>query len=132
MVLFCTASALTLAPVSAAPSAVARGDAAKWAIYAPQPHYPAAALERRTGGAGTFLLLVHVKTGIVKDVAIAQSTGDRDLDDAARGALRRWRFKPGVLPSIAVVLPHRKSGSNATEDAAITVPVRFSLRGSSR
>ena len=101
-------------------------DVSKWALYAPQPHYPAVAVTRRASGAGIFVLRVRIKTGLVKAVEVARTTGDADLDAAAIKALGQWRFKPGALPPISVVHPHRKD-QFANEDSLVKAPVNFIL-----
>jgi protein TonB len=69
-------------------SAIPRGG------YQVQPGYPARA--RRQGIQGTAVLRVYVDSdGRVANVAVDQSAGHRDLDDAATDAVRRWRFEPG-------------------------------------
>jgi periplasmic protein TonB len=69
-------------------SAIPRGG------YQVQPGYPASA--RRQGIQGTAVLRVYVDSdGRVANVAVDQSAGHRDLDDAATDAVRRWRFEPG-------------------------------------
>jgi len=58
-----------------------------------QPSYPESA--RRLGIQGTATLRVQVlANGQVGEVAIEQSAGHPDLDQAAIDAARRWRFEP--------------------------------------
>lgn len=95
-----TASGLAL-PGPAAPTAVASvppdAGVTRWARptggYQVRPSYPS--IPKRLGIQGTALLRVHVLAdGRVGDVAVEQSAGHRDLDDAAIDAVRRWRFEP--------------------------------------
>src|SRR5712691_4685321 len=65
--------------------------------HAPQPDYPADALQRHASGAGVFLLRTQITSGRVTQVVIGRTTGDRSLDNAAVKALSQWRFKPGAL-----------------------------------
>lgn len=61
----------------------------------PAPTYPARAL--RSGVGGTTLVLVDIgPDGVPTSVAVAQSSGSRDLDRAAMQAVRRWRFEPAT------------------------------------
>jgi TonB family protein len=60
----------------------------------------------------------------VKEVTIQRSTGHKTLNTAAIQTLRRWQFKPGVLPSIRHVDPKTKDPS-ADEDSFIGVPIIF-------
>lgn len=78
------------------------------------PDYPIAAA--RAGIAGTVLLKVLVDTqGKPVEVAVAQSSGSRLLDDAARRhVLAAWRFHPALRAGRAI-------------EAWALVPVRFSL-----
>ena len=61
--------------------------------YQVRPGYPSSA--RRLGAQGTTMLRVHVlDDGRIGEVAIDQSAGHADLDQAAADAVRRWRFEP--------------------------------------
>ena len=110
----------------AAERVVVAPDAQQWVIHMVLPRYPTAARQRHATGAGIFVMRVQIKTGLVKSVDVARTTGDADLDAAAVAALRQWRFKPGVLPSIKQILPHWKDRFE-TEDSLIKAPVRFFL-----
>ena len=75
--------------------------------------YPRAAIRRRAQG--TVLLHVLVGTdGVAQRIEVSRSSGHRDLDDAAREAVRRARFRP-VLKNGAAV------------SAWGLVPIEFSL-----
>lgn len=85
------------APPSPAPSALPivamapRFDAAY--LHNPAPDYPHAS--RRSGETGKVLLNVRVSAqGVAEQVQIAKSSGFPRLDEAAREAVRRWRFVP--------------------------------------
>jgi protein TonB len=57
-----------------------------------EPTYPPAS--RRAGEEGTVRLRVLVdENGRPQDIQIAQTSGSSRLDDAARQAVKRWRFK---------------------------------------
>jgi TonB family protein len=114
---------MSVSSVCASPQ-VTEEEARQWAISTPQPKYPESARPRRATGSGFFILRVRIKTGQVKEVTIQRSTGDKTLNTAAIQTLRRWRFKPGVLPSIRRVDPKTKDPS-ADEDSFIGVPVTF-------
>jgi protein TonB len=61
--------------------------------YQVRPTYPAT--PRRLGIQGTTLLRVHVLAdGRIGDVLVESSAGHPDLDEAAIGAIRGWRFDP--------------------------------------
>ncbi|TWI04948.1 protein TonB [Luteimonas cucumeris] len=82
---------------------------------APAPTYPRDAL--RQGLQGVVMLQVTVDVdGRPIDVVVAQSSGHRDLDVAARQqVLKRWRFRPAMKDGRAV-------------QAVGLVPVDFTLK----
>ena len=66
-----------------------------------EPTYPPAS--RRAGEAGTVRLKVLVdENGRTKDVQVAQTSGFSRLDDAAKQAVRRWKFKPAMEAGKAI------------------------------
>jgi TonB family protein len=70
------------------------------AISAPRPEYPYEARRARITGKGIAVMHVDTSTGVVSDAVMAQSTGHAILDNAALGAFRRWRFKPGTVAMV--------------------------------
>ncbi len=79
----------------------------------PPPRYPETA--RRRGQEGQVLLAVQVAgDGTVLDVAVDRSSGHPALDDAARAAVRRWRFQPA-------------GGPGRQQTARLHVPITFRL-----
>lgn len=82
--------------------------------YQIKPHYPEAM--KRLGAQGTTLLKVRVNIqGIVDDVLVAQSAGHSELDLAAMGAVKQWKFAPARQGQQPVAV-------------WVMLPVRFSLR----
>jgi protein TonB len=80
----------------------------------PTPHYPAEA--RDNGWEGRVVLHVRVNAGGRPDaVKVSRSSGFSILDDAARRAVRRWRFRPASRAGVAVA-------------ASVLIPIRFRLR----
>jgi protein TonB len=81
---------------------------------APAPVYPRRAQQLRLSG--TVLLQVTVGLdGRPLDVAVARSSGHRELDEAARAqVLKRWRFQPAMRDGRAV-------------EAIGLVPIQFEL-----
>jgi protein TonB len=76
------------APVETAPTALAYNFRTKVA-------YPIKALQR--GEHGTVVLRVLVGAdGNPQTIEIERSSGSRDLDNAARDAVKRWTFQPGT------------------------------------
>lgn len=77
------------------------------------PKYPVAAL--RAGVEGMVLVRAEIGAdGTPTDVGYARRSGDRDLDRAALGAVRNWRFRPALRNGKAVA-------------SVIQVPVDFVL-----
>ena len=105
-----TGPAFDTAPISTGPSPVQL----EYRV-APAPDYPRMALRR--GITGTVLLQVLVGVdGNPLEVTIAQSSGNRELDEAARAqVLRRWSFQPATKNGQAV-------------QAIGMVPIEFALR----
>jgi TonB family protein len=65
----------------------------RYALYCPRPDYPMN-LRGRIGGSGKFLL--HIRPdGTVQSVQTLSSTGHAELDDVAKSAFLKWRFRPG-------------------------------------
>jgi periplasmic protein TonB len=68
-----------------------------------EPSYPPAS--RRAGEEGTVRLRVLVDaTGKPKDVQVAQTSGFSRLDDAAKQAVRRWKFQPATNGGQAITV----------------------------
>lgn len=81
---------------------------------APAPAYPRDAIRERRQGVVMLQVTVDVD-GRPIDVTVAQSSGHRDLDLAARQqVLKRWRFKPAMKDGLAI-------------QAIGMVPVNFTL-----
>jgi protein TonB len=84
--------AVTSAPSGGSTSGVTRS-ARPQGGYQVRPIYPSTA--RRLGIQGTTLLKVRVlNDGRVGEVAVQESAGHPDLDQASIDAVRRWRFEP--------------------------------------
>lgn len=70
-------------------------------IHQEAPKYPIEAL--RNNETGTVQLRVRVDTdGVPADVSIENSSGNRNLDRAARAAVSQWRFSPKYENGVAV------------------------------
>lgn len=111
-----TEMAVTPAPTfvaAPAPITAARFDAAY--LKNPPPVYPT--LSRRLGEAGKVVVRVHVDaSGRATELLIKTSSRFSRLDDAAREAIRQWRFEPA------------RQGDVPT-DAWVLVPIIFNLEG---
>ena len=105
-----TGPAVDITPVASGPSPVQLQY-----LSAPAPAYPRMAMKR--GLTGTVLLQVLVGVdGRPLEVKVAQSSGHRELDEAARAQiLKRWSFQPATKDGLAV-------------QAIGMVPIEFALR----
>lgn len=102
-----------LQPVVVAPAPVVAPRFDADYLQNPKPVYPA--ISRRLSEEGRVVLRVKVSnSGLPLSVDIKQSSGFVRLDDAARGAVERWKFVPA------------KQGGEAIE-AWVLVPLHFSL-----
>ncbi|WP_022682993.1 energy transducer TonB [Sphingobium bisphenolivorans] len=80
---------------AAGPSTVQAGDLSAQMIAGKPPRYPTESRRKREQGT-VVLSLILGTDGAVESLAIAQSSGFNRLDDAARDAIRTWRWKPVV------------------------------------
>ncbi|MGV8921859.1 MAG: TonB family protein [Thermomonas sp.] len=84
-------------------------------LSAPPPGYPRGALSRRIEGTVLLQVLVGID-GRPLDVTVSQSSGNRELDEAARSQiLKRWSFRPAMKNGQAV-------------QALGLVPIAFNIR----
>ncbi len=84
-------------------------------LSAPPPRYPRGALVRHIEGTVLLQVLVGID-GRPLEVTVSQTSGNRELDEAARNQiLKRWTFRPAMKSGQAV-------------QAIGLVPVAFSLR----
>jgi protein TonB len=84
--------------VDTAPVAAVRLEYAE----APPPTYPREPLRRRIEGTVMLQVLVDVD-GHPLDVLVQESSGNRQLDEAARTqVLKRWRFRPAMRDGVAI------------------------------
>lgn len=100
----------SIAPLSTGPAAVQL----EYRL-APAPDYPKRALQRRLTGTVMLQVLVGID-GRPLEVAIARSSGHRELDEAARAqVLKRWSFQPATR-------------DGQTVQAIGMVPIEFALK----
>lgn len=77
------------------------------------PEYPASSL--RKNESGTVMIRAEIDAvGSVKKVSVAQSSGSRALDKAAREAVSNWQFSPKLVNGEAV-------------ESELLIPVDFKL-----
>jgi protein TonB len=93
--------ATSAAPAKAGP--VDGGDLSSQVISAKPPNYPKESRRQREQGTVKLLVLVG-PDGRVSDIEIASSSGSPRLDQAALGAVRRWRWAPQKRAGTAVAV----------------------------
>jgi TonB family protein len=96
---------------SAVPGSLNLSAAKVFAVSAPRPEYPYEARRQKITGEGIVVMNVDPVSGSVTGVAMAKTTGNAFLDNAAIAGFKRWRFRPGTV-------------------ATVTCPVTFTLSGS--
>ena len=80
----------------------------------PPPRYPQVAKLRGWEGKVVFKALI-LKNGHVGSLQVLASSGYRSLDDAARKAIKRWKFNPATSFGLSI-------------DSQVEIPVTFSLK----
>ena len=70
-------------------------------IRNPDPEYPAASQARGEQGVVTVLLRI-TPGGSVEEVEVVRSSGYAALDEAAKRAVQRWRFRPAMRDGLAI------------------------------
>ena len=78
-------------------------------LYGPRPVYPYEARRDQITGSGVAIVRVN-PLGNAIDVRMKESTGSALLDNATLGALRHWRFKPGVAENVDVPITYTLAG----------------------
>jgi TonB family protein len=82
-----------------------------YSAYMSNPEYPGELRRRRIQGSGLFQL--HIRTdGTVSFVDTLQSTHNAELDQCAKSAFLRWRFRPPGAPT------------------KVNIPITFGMRDS--
>ena len=82
-------------------SALSDEELVRYAVASPGAGYPEAAQKAKVTGSGLYELQLN-KAGTTTGVAIVKSSGSAVLDQAARSAFLKWRFKPGVFSRVRV------------------------------
>ncbi|HSS16077.1 MAG TPA: TonB family protein [Candidatus Dormibacteraeota bacterium] len=79
--------------------------------YAPRPEYPQEARSHRIAGNGVCVVSVDA-SGSVTNASMAQSTGSPLLDKSLLRTVRAWRFKPGTVGKVSVLVEFTMEGDN--------------------
>ena len=82
-------------------SALSDEELTRYAVASPSAGYPEAAQKAKMTGSGLYELQVN-KAGATTAVAIVKSSGKAVLDQAARSAFLKWRFKPGIFSRVRI------------------------------
>jgi TonB family protein len=82
-------------------SALSDEDLVRYATASPGAGYPEAAQKAQLSGSGLYELQIN-KAGVTTAVTVLKSSGKPVLDQAARSAFLKWRFKPGVFSRVRV------------------------------
>lgn len=80
-------------------STVSDEELMRYATASPGPAYPEEAQKAKTAGSGLYELRIN-KGGTVTEVVVLKSSGSAVLDNAARSAFRKWRFKPAIFTRV--------------------------------
>ena len=73
----------------------------RYALASPSAGYPEAAQKAKMTGSGLYELQIN-KAGTTTSVTIVKSSGRAVLDQAARSAFLKWRFKPGIFSRVRI------------------------------
>ena len=88
--------------VTGQPGTMSTSSAKALATYAPAPPYPSKARLDGITGSGVCVVSVDPESGSVTKASMAQSTGNPQLDKAALGTFRKWKFKPGTVSTVKI------------------------------
>jgi len=88
--------------VTGRPGTMSTSSAKALATYAPAPPYPPKARLDGITGSGVCVVSVDPGSGSVIEASMAQSTGNPQLDKAALGTFRKWKFKPGTVSTVKI------------------------------
>jgi protein TonB len=87
----------------AAPSVVQAGDLGAQMLSGRPPRYPVDSRRRHEQGTVVLALTLGID-GRVSAISIARSSGHPRLDNAARDAVRQWRWSPVMRAGVAVIV----------------------------
>jgi TonB family protein len=101
-------AATTTPPVAGSPRGTTSiSSATTLATYAPKPEYPPQVREQQVTGSGVCVVDVDPGSGNVTEASMAESTGNKMLDDSTVRTLRKWRFKPGTVSRVRIPIEFR-------------------------
>ena len=82
-------------------SALSDEELVRYALASPWPAYPEEAQKAKLTGSGLYGLRIN-KAGATTEVVIVKSSGGAVLDNAAKNAFKKWRFKPAIFTRVRV------------------------------
>ena len=82
-------------------SSLSDDDLVRYALASPGAGYPEAAQKNNITGSGVYELRID-KAGKTSAVSVVKGSGSPVLDQAAKSAFLKWRFKPGVFERIRI------------------------------
>jgi TonB family protein len=82
-------------------SALSDEELMRYAVASPSAGYPEVAQKAKMTGSGLYELQIN-KAGATTGVTTVKSSRSAVLDQAARSAFLKWRFKPGVFSRVRV------------------------------
>ncbi|MDP9100192.1 MAG: energy transducer TonB, partial [Verrucomicrobiota bacterium] len=82
-------------------SAVSDEELMRYALASPGPAFPETAQKAKIAGSGLYELRIN-KAGGTTEVVIVKSSGSALLDNAAKNAFKKWRFKPAIFYRLRV------------------------------
>ena len=82
-------------------SAVSDEELVRYALVSPGPAFPEEAQKAKIAGSGLYELRIN-KAGTTTEVVIVKSSGSAVLDNAAKNAFKKWRFKPAIFTRVRV------------------------------
>lgn len=88
-------------PVAAPPSIVPGGDLSTQMVAGKPPRYPVESRRRKEQGTVVLSLTLGLD-GAVEAITVSRSSGFARLDDAAKDAVKRWRWRPTIQQGQAV------------------------------
>jgi protein TonB len=87
----------------APPAVVQAGDLGAQMVSGRPPRYPVDSRRQREQGVVLLALTLGID-GRVSSISIARSSGHARLDNAARDAVRQWRWSPVLRSGVAVIV----------------------------
>jgi TonB family protein len=82
-------------------SSLSDEDLVRYALASPGAGYPEAAQKNKVSGSGVYELRID-KAGKTTAVAVVKGSGSPILDQAAKSAFVKWRFKPGIFERVRI------------------------------